>query len=127
MLISGKQKEETKNWLWGGMVQPGCELHLTPAVGSGSLTPARGHRTAGVCVCVGGSCSANALPSSFSDEQGAPAWCQPQTLIWSPKVERRGSSKHHRTPGTSLLWKEVGGHQEFPITLLSGAYQVAQW
>ena len=75
----------------------------------------------------GGSRSANALPFSFSDEQGAPAWCQPQTLIWGPKVEGRGSSRHHRTPGTSLLWKEVGGHQEFPINLLSGAYQVAQW
>ena len=48
MFISGKQEEETKNWLGGGMVQPGCELHLTPAVGSRSLTPAREHRTAGV-------------------------------------------------------------------------------
>lgn len=61
MLISGKQKEETKDWLGGGMVQPGCELHLTPAVGSGSLTPAGGHRTAGVCVWGGG----HAVPMPF--------------------------------------------------------------
>ena len=69
----------------------------------------------------------SALPSSFSDEQGAPAWSQPQTLIWGPKVEGRGSSRRHRTPGTSLVWKAVGEHQEFPISPPSGAYQVAQW
>ena len=39
MFLSVKQMEEMKNGLGGGMFQPGCELQLTPSVGSGSLLP----------------------------------------------------------------------------------------
>lgn len=64
----------------------GAELHLTPVVEPGSLTPARGHRTGQVGIML----HSNALsftPSLMS--RGVPAWCQPQTLSWGPESGRK--------------------------------------